>query len=54
MINKTAIVKFPNTVVHKYIWNYSNYEIQLTFQKVKTLPEKETKHEVVDQVHLHS
>lgn len=45
--NKAAAVKFPNAVVHKHIWNCRHYETQLAFSKVKTLPEKETKREVV-------
>lgn len=46
--------KVSHKVFHKHIWNWRYYEIQLAFSKVKTLPEKETKHEVVDHVHLHS
>ena len=51
MVNKThkaAIVKFPDTVYHKDVWDYRQYEIQLTCQKRKTLPEEETKREVVE------
>lgn len=51
IVNKThkaAIVKFPDAFCHKVTWDYRHYEIQLTCQKGKTLPEIETTHEVVD------
>lgn len=47
-MHKIAVGKFPNLVCHKDMWDYRHCEFQLTCQKEKNLPEKETEHEVVE------